>query len=203
MSRNWQTIFQKGTSGLSKDAIDQLSGIEVDLATALAGGQSAVLTTKGDLLSYSTIATRLPVGTNGQVLTADSTQTSGVKWADSTATGGRSIASFGFVGPVAVTTGTSRWLLPATATILGVVAAVGTAPTGASLICDVNKNGTTIFTTQANRPTIAISANATTTMPTPDVTALASGDYLTVDVDQIGSTVAGSDLVVNVYLSVS
>jgi hypothetical protein len=27
-----------------------------------------------------------------------------------------------------------------------------------------------------------------------DVTAVASGDYLTVDIDQIGSTVAGSDL---------
>jgi hypothetical protein len=39
------------------------------------------LTTKGDILSFSTVRARLPVGTNGQVLTADSTQTLGIKWA--------------------------------------------------------------------------------------------------------------------------
>ncbi len=38
------------------------------------------LTTKGDLVAYSTTNDRLPVGSNGQVLTADSAQTLGVKW---------------------------------------------------------------------------------------------------------------------------
>lgn len=39
------------------------------------------LTTKGDILTYSTLNKRLAVGTNGQVLTADSTVAEGVKWA--------------------------------------------------------------------------------------------------------------------------
>jgi hypothetical protein len=43
-------------------------------------------------------------------------------------------------------------------TVTGVRASVGTAPTGATLIVDVNLAGTTIFTTQASRPAIAISA---------------------------------------------
>ncbi|HEY1897558.1 MAG TPA: hypothetical protein VGG62_14860 [Terracidiphilus sp.] len=43
------------------------------------------MTTKGDLVVRGTATARLPVGTNGQVLTADSTQTLGVKWAAATA----------------------------------------------------------------------------------------------------------------------
>lgn len=45
------------------------------------------LTTKGDLLTFSTVNARLGVGSDGQVLTADATQTLGVKWAAVSATG--------------------------------------------------------------------------------------------------------------------
>jgi hypothetical protein len=39
------------------------------------------LTTKGDLFGFDTADARIPVGTNGHVLTADSAQSLGVKWA--------------------------------------------------------------------------------------------------------------------------
>ena len=39
------------------------------------------LTTKGDLFGYSTVDARIPIGTNNQVLTADSAQALGLKWA--------------------------------------------------------------------------------------------------------------------------
>ena len=103
-----------------------------------------------------------------------------------------------------LTTGTGAFRLynrdGVTHTIHTVTASVGTQPTGASILVDVNKNGTTIFTTQSNRPTIAVSTNEDES-GVPDVTSWAAGDYLTVDIDQIGSTVAGANLVVVVVYS--
>lgn len=109
---------------------------------------------------------------------------------------------FTYPGTVAVATGAARMPVMVSCTIVKARAMVGTAPTGASLIVDLNKNGTTVFTTQANRPTIAISGNDSGAGTTPDVTSLVAGDYLTADVDQVGSTVAGADLVVLVQITV-
>jgi hypothetical protein len=44
------------------------------------GGSASPLTTKGDLYTFSTLNTRLPVGADGTVLSADSTQATGLKW---------------------------------------------------------------------------------------------------------------------------
>ena len=93
--------------------------------------------------------------------------------------------------------GAFRWYVDRDLTIENVSVCVSTAPTGSTVIFDVNKNGTTIFTNQANRPTIAISGFTDLTS-TPDVTTLASGDYITVDVDQIGSTVSGANALIRI-----
>jgi len=109
------------------------------------------------------------------------------------------IINFSEVGDLATKTGTFRFYCQRAYTIVEVEAAVGTAPTGAAVIVDVNKNGTTIFTTQSNRPQIAVSTFVDSAGGI-DVSSLADGDYLTVDIDQIGSTVAGADLVVSIRL---
>jgi len=83
-----------------------------------------------------------------------------------------------------------------TRTISKVRASVGTAPTGTSIIVDVLLGGTTVFTTSGNRPTVAINGNTATGIP--DITSWADGTYLTVNIAQVGSTVAGADLTVSV-----
>jgi hypothetical protein len=80
------------------------------------------------------------------------------------------------------------------ATIIQVRARLQTAPTGADVILDINKNGTSMYLTATN-PTIAAGANDSGNA-VPDATTMAAGDYLSVDIDQIGSTIAGSNLVV-------
>lgn len=72
----------------------------------------------------------------------------------------------------------------------GEVASCGTAPTGAALIFDVEKNGTTIYTT---KPQIAAGATTLTagTLKTDGTEGFAAGDVLTFLVTQVGSTIPG------------
>jgi hypothetical protein len=100
-------------------------------------------------------------------------------------------------GVLTVTTGVSRFYADDYYYITAARASVNTAPTGAAIIVDILKNGVTIFTTSANRPTIAISG-FTGVSSAPDIPFVVPGDYLTVNIAQVGSTVAGADLVVSV-----
>ena len=71
-----------------------------------------------------------------------------------------------------------------------------TAPgTDKTLTVDVNKGGTTIFSTQANRPSIS-GTDKTATSGTPDVTTFAKNDLFTIDVDVSTATMAVADVVV-------
>jgi hypothetical protein len=77
-----------------------------------------------------------------------------------------------------------------TGTFEGDVGLIDTVCTGNTVICDIEKNGTTIYST---KPQFAISA-ATMSAGVLSTTTFASGDRLTFKVTQIGSTVAGQGL---------
>lgn len=89
-----------------------------------------------------------------------------------------------------------RTYVPGTYIIDSVLASVGTPPETQEVIVDVNKNGVTIFTNQANRPTVITGTYYDA--GTPDIVDLEAGDYLTYDVDQVGVGVTGADLTVHV-----
>jgi len=81
-------------------------------------------------------------------------------------------------------------------TINKAYAYVKTAPTGASILIDINVNGTSIWNvTPANRLTIA-AGGQTGSQTSFDTTSLSEGDILTLDIDTIGSTNPGQDLTV-------
>jgi hypothetical protein len=77
---------------------------------------------------------------------------------------------------------------------------VGTAPTGSKIIADINRNGTTIFTDQTKRPVIEIGNFVSSVLAQPDDNTFYDGDYITFDLDQVGSGVAGSNLIITAIL---
>lgn len=107
----------------------------------------------------------------------------------------KNVLAFTFVGTLSVKAGVLRiyndsgmpWIIEAAR------AYVNTAPTGASAIFTVKENGTSAFTL-----TVAAAGNTATATP---ATVIESGNYLTVDVTQIGSTVAGADATIVLTLA--
>lgn len=93
----------------------------------------------------------------------------------------------------ALTAGTNKreWVLPCQARLQSLQVTSATAGSGAgSSTMDINKEGTTIFTTQANRPTIATADTGFWTWkPSTDlVRDFAEGDVLAYDIDAIPAT---------------
>lgn len=100
----------------------------------------------------------------------------------------------------AITPGTAKatFRMPFAMTLTSVRAAVTTAPTGANIIIDINEGGSTILSTKLS---IDASEKTSTTAASAAVisdTALADDAEITIDFDQVGSTVAGAG--VKVYL---
>jgi hypothetical protein len=99
-------------------------------------------------------------------------------------------------------TGTDKvyFRMPYAGTLLAVRASVNTAPTGANIEVDINEAGSTILSTKLS---IDASEKTSTTAAVPAVisdSALADDAEITIDIDQVGSTVAGKGL--KVYLKV-
>jgi hypothetical protein len=101
-----------------------------------------------------------------------------------------------------LTTGTNKvyFRMPYAGTLLAVRASVNTAPTGSTIEVDINEAGSTILSTKLS---IDASEKTSTTAAVPAVisdSALADDAEITIDIDQVGSTVAGKGL--KVYMKV-
>lgn len=103
----------------------------------------------------------------------------------------------------AQTTGTdkSRWIyVPNDMTLIKAVAMVKTANTGSTFIVDIMRDATgdgatfaTLWSTTGNRPIIADGAKVGVSAA-PNTTDISAGNILRLDIIQIGSSIAGSNL---------
>ncbi len=83
------------------------------------------------------------------------------------------------------------WITPQSLTIEKAYVYCKNTGSAGSTIVDINKNGTTIFTTQANRPTLAFDdSDKKVVSGTPGVVELIEGDIITIDIDQIATGAA-------------
>lgn len=86
-----QFILRKGEQAIQGIPIGRLNNLDLRVkALEAGGGGGSPLTTKGDIYVYGATNTRLPVGTDGQILSADSTQSTGLKWIASSGSPGGS-----------------------------------------------------------------------------------------------------------------
>jgi len=96
---------------------------------------------------------------------------------------------FNYPGILSTSIGTSRWWILGNGNITKISAQIITAPAGANIVADIKKNGSVINT-------VTILANTYTSTNNVNL-AIAEGDFITVDITSVGSSVAGSDLVIS------
>lgn len=159
-------------------------------------GTTSPLTTKGDIYVYSTTNARQPIGTDGYVLTADSTKTTGMDWKASTGGSGLNVARFvlgGAVVPFTAIDGSEY--VSGTQTLSSVNISALNSGTSGSTTVQLNQ-----YRSGALQASQTASLNANSGLPNGAAAALSgslsllAGDVITVDV--VSAATGASDLTV-------
>lgn len=97
-----------------------------------------------------------------------------------------------------VGTGKAEFRFPYAFTITGVRASVTTAPTGSTIIVDINEAGVSILSTKLSIDATEKTSTTAATAAVVSDNSIADDGIITFDVDQVGSTVAGAGLKVTI-----
>ena len=165
------------------------------------GASGVSLTVKGDILTFNTAETRLAVGADTFVLTANSAVADGVEWA---AIPAATAVTQSFITACSdetsdLTTGIkSTWRVPFGFTVQSVRASVTTAPTGANITVDILQNGVSILTTNITIDATEKTSISAAVQPVVGTTALTNDAEITINLTVIGSTIAGAGLKVSI-----
>ena len=161
----------------------------------VSGKASTVMTTKGDIITYSTERIRKAVGSNSQFLVCDSTDADGNKYDFNTTS--FVVACSDETSDLTTGDDKAQIQLPFQFELTAISANVNTAPTGSTISVQVQEDGSDILTTPI---TIDISETSSITAAVPPVindSTLAANSIISIDLDQIGSSTAGTGLKIN------
>lgn len=137
--------------------LNYVDGVTSNIQTQLDAKQArSTLTTKGDIYVATASATvaRQGVGTDGYVLTADSTQTNGIKWAQV----GTRFGGTGADGALSITSGATNIDLGGAATLIKNYTSISITGTGSLTFTNPHANGTVIVLKSTGAVTLTSSA---------------------------------------------
>jgi hypothetical protein len=204
-------VASAGTTSLGEGGYFNITGTttitDIDFATDKAG-RRAWLKFAGVLTLTNGASLILPTGANITTAAGDTAEfisegSDVVRCVAYTRASGRALAAANPTESLiiacsdettAITTGTAKltFRMPYAFTISAVRASVTTAPTGSTIIIDINEAGSTILSTKLS---IDASEKTSTTAASAAVisdTSLADDAEMTIDFDQVGSTIAGA-----------
>jgi len=166
------------------------------VTTNVSGKADVVLSTKGDIVTYDTARIRKAIGNNSATLFSDSSEASGNKWDYPTTS--FVVACSDEDSDIEVGNSKISFRMPFQFELTDITANVNVASTGADINIQVQEDGVNIMsgvgiTIDATELTSLTSA----TLPTITDSTLASNSIISVDLDQVGSTLTGSGLKIN------
>lgn len=133
--------------------------------------------------SQGTVGFTGSAGTQGNIGPIGYTGSAGTGGGTSTTISTRTME---YTGTLVTFTGTKRWWINSNVSISRLLAYITTAPQGSNVRLVINKNASTITS-------VNIQANTNSTISSANIPVV-QGDYITVDVAQVGSSTAGADL---------
>jgi len=192
-----EIVFGSIHSAISQ-AFDTGAG---EAASVNASSNGALEISATDSFRAKTPAVNASTATVGQVLTLQNATTGEVEYADAPSDKSEYIIIGASDETTALTTGTAKttFRIPWTGTITGVRASVTTAPTDAVLTVDINKTGTgTILSTKITIDSTEKTSVTAATAPVISTAGVTDDDEYTIDIDTVGSTIAGTGLKVTI-----
>ena len=161
----------------------------------VSGKADVVMTTKGDIVTYSTERVRKAVGNNSQILVCDSTETDGNKYDDNTTS--FVIACSDETSDLETGDDKAQIRLPFQFELTSISANVNTAPTGSTISIQVQEDGSDILSTPITIDASETTSETAAVSPVISDSTLASNSIISIDLDQVGSSTAGTGLKVN------
>lgn len=175
------SVFGSGGSGGGLDSATVLAFIDSDYVLGIAGTGTVDSATVLSLVDSDYVTARAPAAS------ADSgTATLGYEFE----------RTFQYSGGIKVAAGDQRFYFNKDTNLKSILATVATAPVGSSLIVNIQKNDSDIT------DTITLASGAST-VSAGSSTAFAKNDFATVNITQVGSQTAGSNLFVNMLFEKS
>ena len=166
------------------------------VTTNVSGKADVVLTTKGDIVTYDTARIRKSIGNNSATLFSDSTEATGNKWDYPTSS--FVVACSSESDDLETGDDKVQFRMPFQFELTDILANVNTASTGADINVQVQEDGTNIMSgVGITIDATETSSSTSATQPTITDSTLAFNSIISVDLDQVGSTLTGTGLKIN------